>query len=149
MKTCEVKIVRAFLGCYRRYRELAQLKDEEALKLGEYYETAAGPKAICYDHVPGSRSGGGSDSRLIEILSDQMDADRKAAEYREKTRQIEAFIRSIDDPRRDYLERAYLKGESFRDIAAAEHMDFGAVSHSIDRLLRSVPSSLAESSGLL
>lgn len=149
MKTCEVKIVRAFLGCYRRYRELAQLKDEEALKLGEYYETAGSPKAICYDHVPGSRSGGGSDSRLIEILSDQMDADRKAAEYREKTRQIEAFIRSIDDPRRAYLERAYLKGESFRDIAADEHMDFGAVSHSIDRLLRSVPSSLAEASGLL
>ena len=46
MKTCEVKIVRAFLGCYRRYKELALLKDEEVLKLGEYYEAAAGPIII-------------------------------------------------------------------------------------------------------
>lgn len=148
MKQCEVKIVRSFLGCYRRYKELAALKDEEAIKLGQYYETEAGAKAIRYDREPGG-SGAKQESGLIAILSDQMDADRKAAEYREKARRVEVFVGSIDDPRKIYLERAYLNGESFRSIASDEHVDFGSISHAIDRVLKAVPSSLAESIGLL
>ena len=150
MNPYEVRTVRHWLEMYLDLLAMAKEKDREALLLQVKYEELATPGCIRYDREPG---GGGTakekTSIYNEIFSHQLEADRKAAKYRSQARQIEMFIKQIDDEDRYLLERAYLKGERYWEIGESLNYSKTGIQTKINRCLERVPPSLAEASGLL
>lgn len=116
--------------------------------LQEKYEDLATPTAIRYDHESGG-SGKDKDSIYIEIFSEQMEAEKKAAQYRLQAAQIERFIDRIDDEAKDILVRAYINGERYWKIGESLNYTKDGIRRKIDRCLEAVPVSLAEANSLL
>ena len=148
MKACEVREVKRRLESYRDLLIMANEKDREALMLQAKYEELATPGAISYSHEP-SGSGRPKESAYLEIFSDQLEAERKAAQYRLQAAQIERFIDRIDDEAKDILVRAYINGERYWKIGESLNYTKDGIRRKIDRCLEAVPVSLAEANGLL
>lgn len=148
MTPCEVRAVKRRLESYQDLLAMAAEKDREALMLQEKYEDLATPGAISYDHLSGG-SGKDKDSIYIEIFSEQMEAERKAAQYRLQAAQIERFIDRIDDEEKDILVRAYINGERYWKIGESLNYTKDGIRRKIDRCLEAVPVSLAEANSLL
>ncbi|UNT92224.1 MULTISPECIES: hypothetical protein [Allobaculum] len=127
---------------------MANEKDREALMLQEKYESMATPGAISYSHEP-SGSGKAKESVYLEIFSDQLEAERKAAQYRFEAEQIKKFIDQIEDEAKEIMIRAYINGERYWKIGESLNYSKDGIRSKIDRCLSRVPSSLAEASGLI
>ena len=140
--------VKRRLESYQDLLAMAAEKDREALMLQEKYEDLATPGAISYSHEPGG-SGRPKESAYLEIFSDQLEAERKAAQYRLEADQIRRFIDHIDDEAKDILVRAYINGERYWQIGESLGYSKTGIRHKIDRCLERVPSPLAEASGFL
>lgn len=148
MNAYEVRSVKRRLESYSDLLAMAAEKDREALMLQEKYEDLATPTAIRYDHESGG-SGKDKDSIYIEIFSEQMEAEKKAAQYRLQAAQIERFIDRIDDEAKDILVRAYINGERYWKIGESLNYTKDGIRRKIDRCLEAVPVSLAEANSLL
>lgn len=148
MRACEVREVKRRLESYRDLLIMANEKDREALMLQEKYESMATPGAISYSHEP-SGSGKAKESVYLEIFSDQLEAERKAAQYRFEAEQIKKFIDQIEDEAKEIMIRAYINGERYWKIGESLNYSKDGIRSKIDRCLSRVPSSLAEASGLI
>lgn len=148
MRRCEAKIVRHELNGYRRYAEMADFQAAESKRLLDRYKSMAGVKAASYGENRGG-SGGDRDARLVAVLSDQIEAERKEQIYRNRVKQIDQFIRSVEHEKKSILVRAYLQGESFRDIALEDGYCVSSLSRIVDQILMDTPAELAEAVGLL
>lgn len=150
MKPFEVRIVKRHLACYGDIIKQAADKDKEALLLQDYYEQVAGVKGISLEPKEGT-SGGYVDKTSIynQIFSDQLEADRMAAEYRRKAKVIEMFINAIEDERKEYLRLAFIEGKRYREIGKLYGYTVEGIHKAINRCLESVPSEMAKASGLL
>lgn len=150
MTSCEVRAVKRRLEMYQDLLAMAKEKDREALMLQEKYEDLATPTAIRYEREPGgSGSGKTRESIYLEIFSEQLDAERKAAQYRFEAEQIRRFIERIEDEAQDILKMAYLDGKRYWEIGKVIGYTKSGIQMKIIRCLENVPSSLAEASGLL
>lgn len=150
MNAYEVRSVKRRLESYSDLLAMAAEKDREALMLQEKYEDLATPGAISYSHEPGgSRSGKPKESIYLEIFSDKLEAERKAAQYRFEAEQIRVFIESVEDEAKGILIRAYINGERYWKIGESLNYSKDGIRSKIDRCLSRVPSSLAEASGLI
>lgn len=104
MTPCEVRTVKRRLESYPDLIALAKEKDREALLLQAKYEDLATPGCIRYERESGgSGSGKTKESIFLEIFSDQLGAERKAAQYRFEAEQIKRFIERIEDEAQDIL----------------------------------------------
>lgn len=148
MKACEVREVKRRLESYRDLLIMANEKDREALMLQEKYESMATPGAISYSHEPGG-SGRPKESAYLEIFSDQLEAERKAAQYRLQAAQIERFIESVEDEASPVLVKAYIEGKRYWEIGQEIGYTASGVRMRIIRCLEKIPPSLAVASGLL
>lgn len=150
MNAYEVRSVKRRLESYSDLLAMAKEKDREALMLQEKYETMAGSCAIRYDREPGgSGSGKSKESIYNEIFSDQLDAERKAAQYRFEAEQIKKFIERIDDEAKPIIQAAYIDGMRYWQIGEKLGYSKEGVHKKIMRCLERVPASLAEASGIL
>lgn len=129
---------------------MANEKDREAQDAQAKYEDLATPGAIRYDREPG---GSGSvktkESIYLEIFSEQLDAERKAAQYRFEAERIKKFIERIEDEAQDILKMAYLDGKRYWEIGEMKGYTKTGILRKIERCLSQVPVSMAEASGLL
>lgn len=150
MKPFEVRIVKRHLACYGDIIQQAADKDKEALLLQDYYEQVAGVKGISLEPKEGT-SGGYVDKASIynQIFSDQLEADRMAAEYRRRAKAIEMFINAIEDERKELLHLAYVEGKRYWEIGKAKGYTPEAIQKSINRCLETVSADMARISGLL
>lgn len=129
---------------------MAAEKDREALSLQAKYKDLATPGCIRYDREPGgSGSGKPKESIYNEIFSDQLEAERKAAQYRFEADRIRGFIDHIDDEDKPIIRAAYIDGMRYWQIGEKLGYTKEGVHKKIMRCLERVPSSLAEASGLL
>lgn len=144
----EARVVKRQLESYQDYLKLAAEADRESVALGAYYVDISTPGCIRYQQEPGG-PGRSLESRRNEVLSDQMDADKRASFYREKADRIKRFILAADHPRRDYLEQAYLQGKRYREIADEAFCETSSVAKAIVRCIEAMPSELAKSNLLL
>ena len=148
MNAYEARSVKRRLESYSDLLAMAREKDREALMLQAKYEDLATPGAISYSHEPGG-SGKAKESVYLEIFSDQLEAERKAAQYRMEAERIRKFIERIEDESKEILKLAYLDGKRYWEIG----MDIGyskdTIHKKIGRCLEQIPSSIAEASGLL
>lgn len=150
MKQCEVRAVKKKLEMYQDLLAMAAEKDREALMLQAKYEDLATPGCIRYDREPGgSGSGRPRESVYNEIFSDQIEAERKARQYRVEAEKIRRFIDRIDDEAKPILKAAYLEGKRYREIGEEIGYSKTGVNSKIIRCLERVPASLAEASGML
>lgn len=150
MTPCEVRTVKRRLEAYQDLLAMANEKDREALLLQAKYEDLATPGCIRYERESGgSGSGRSKESIYLEIFSDQLEAERKAAQYRFEAEQIKRFIERIEDEAQDILKMAYLDGKRYWEIGKELGYTKSGVQMKIVRCLENVPSSLAEASGLL
>ena len=148
MNAYEVRSVKRRLESYSDLLAMAREKDREALMLQAKYEDLATPGAISYSHEPGG-SGKAKESVYLEIFSDKLEAERKAAQYRFEAEQIRVFIESVEDEAKGILIRAYINGERYWKIGESLNYSKDGIRSKIDRCLSRVPSSLAEASGLI
>ncbi len=129
---------------------MAAEKDREALLKQAEYEGLATPGCIRYDRDPGgSGTGKPKESVYLEIFSDQLEAERKAAQYRFEAEQIRRFIERIEDEAKEIMIRAYINGERYWKIGESLNYSKDGIRSKINRCLERVPPSLAEVSGLL
>lgn len=150
MNGYEVRSVKRRLESYQDLLAMAAEKDREALLKQAEYEDLATPGALRYDREPcGSGSGKSKESIYLEIFSDQLAAERKAAQYRMEAEQIRKFIERIEDEAKGILIRAYINGERYWKIGESLNYSKDGIRSKIDRCLSRVPSSLAEASGLI
>ena len=150
MTPCEVRAVKRRLESYQDLLAMANEKDKEAILLQAKYEDLATPGCIRYEREPGgSGSGRTKESIYLEIFSEQLDAERKAAQYRFEAEQIKKFIERIEDEAKEVLIRAYIHGERYRKIGESLGYSKDGIRSKIDRCLGRIPSSLAEASGLI
>lgn len=148
MKMCEVRAVKRILGNYQDYLEMAEEKDRESVLLADKLYAVGIPSGVS----SGSEGTGAPRPRASVyngILSDQLEADRKATEYRQQASRIRAFIASIDDDRKHLLEDVYLEGRRYEDVARERGYSISAVKMAITRCLTGVPSKVAQASGLI
>ena len=148
MTPCEARAVKRRLESYQDLLAMAAEKDREALMLQEKYEDLATPGAISYSHEPGG-SGRPKESAYLEIFSDQLEAERKAAQYRLQAAQIERFIESVEDEASPVLVKAYIEGKRYWEIGQEIGYTASGVRMRIIRCLEKIPPSLAVASGLL
>ena len=148
MNAYEVRSVKRRLESYQDLLAMAAEKDREALMLQAKYENLATPGAISYSHEPGG-SGRPKESAYLEIFSDQLEAERKAARYRLQAAQIERFIESVEDESQDILKMAYLDGRRYWEIGKSIGYTASGVRMRIIRCLEKIPPSLAVAGGLL
>ena len=148
MTSYEVRAVKRRLESYRDLLIMANEKDREALMLQEKYESMATPGAISYSHEP-SGSGKAKESVYLEIFSDQLEAERKAAQYRLQAAQIERFIGMIESESQPILQAAYIEGKRYREIGKDSGYSKTGVQTIISRCLEKVPATAAEVAGLL
>lgn len=127
---------------------MAAEKDREALMLQEKYEDLATPGCIRYEREPGG-SGKDKDSIYIEILSEQMEAERKAAQYRFEAERIRRFIESVEDEASPVLVKAYIEGKRYWEIGQEIGYTKAGVHRIIQRFLEQTPARIAETNGLL
>lgn len=150
MTPCEVRTVKRRLESYPDLIALAKEKDREALLLQAKYEDLATPGCIRYERGSGgSGSGRSKESIYLEIFSDQLEAERKAAQYRFEAEQIKRFIERIEDEAQDILKMAYLDGKRYWEIGEMKGYTKTGILRKIERCLSQVPISMAEASGLL
>lgn len=150
MNAYEVRSVKRRLESYQDLLAMAAEKDREALMLQEKYEDLATPGAISYSHEPGgSGSGKSKESIYLEIFSDQLEAERKAAQYRMEAEQIRRFIERIEDETKEVLKLAYLDGKRYWEIGRDIGYSKDTIHKKIGRCLEQIPSSIAEASGLI
>lgn len=150
MTPCEVRTVKRRLESYPDLIALAKEKDREALLLQAKYEDLATPGCIRYERGSGgSGSGRSKESIYLEIFSDQLEAERKAAQYRFEAEQIKRFIERIEDEAQDILKMAYLDGKRYWEIGEMKGYTKTGILRKIERCLSQVPVSMAEASGLL
>lgn len=150
MTPCEVRTVKRRLESYPDLIALAKEKDREALLLQVKYEDLATPGCIRYERGSGgSGSGRSKESIYLEIFSDQLEAERKAAQYRFEAEQIKRFIERIEDEAQDILKMAYLDGKRYWEIGEMKGYTKTGILRKIERCLSQVPISMAEASGLL
>lgn len=150
MTPCEVRTVKRRLESYPDLIALAKEKDREALLLQAKYEDLATPGCIRYERESGgSGSGKTKESIFLEIFSDQLGAERKAAQYRFEAEQIKRFIERIEDEAQDILKMAYLDGKRYWEIGEMKGYTKTGILRKIERCLSQVPVSMAEASGLL
>ncbi|MFR7638591.1 MAG: hypothetical protein ACLUYS_02890 [Allobaculum sp.] len=150
MNAYEVRSVKRRLESYSDLLAMAREKDREALMLQAKYEDLATPGGIRYDREPGgSGSGKTKESIYLEIFSDQLEAERKAAQYRFEAEQIRRFIERIEDEAKEVLIRAYIHGERYWKIGESLGYSKTGIRNKIDRCLERIPPSIAEASGLL
>ena len=150
MTPYEVRAVKRRLEAYPDLIALAKEKDREALLLQAKYEDLATPGCIRYERESGgSGSGKTKESIFLEIFSDQLEAERKAAQYRFEAEQIRRFIERIEDETKEIMIRAYIDGERYREIGKEIGYTKSGIQMKIVRCLENVPSLLAEASGLL
>ena len=148
MTSYEVRAVKRRLESYRDLLIMANEKDREALMLQEKYESMATPGAISYSHEP-SGSGKAKESVYLEIFSDQLEAERKAAQYRLQAAQIERFIGMIESESQPILQAAYIEGKRYWEIGKDSGYSKTGVQTIISRCLEKVPATVAEVAGLL
>lgn len=148
MNAYEVRSVKRRLESYSDLLAMAREKDREALMLQAKYEDLATPGAISYSHEPGG-SGRPKESAYLEIFSDQLEAERKAAQYRLQAAQIRKFIERIEDESKEILKLAYLDGKRYWEIGRDIGYSKDTIHKKIGRCLEQIPSSIAEASGLL
>lgn len=150
MTPCEVRAVKRRLESYQDLLAMAAEKDQEAMSLQLKYEDLATPGGIRYEREPGgSGTGKPKESVYLEIFSDQLDAERKAAQYRMEAEQIRKFIERIEDEAKEIMIRAYINGERYWKIGESLNYSKDGIRSKINRCLERVPPSLAEASGLL
>ena len=148
MNAYEVRSVKRRLESYSDLLAMAREKDREALMLQAKYEDLATPGAISYSHEPGG-SGRPKESAYLEIFSDQLEAERKAAQYRLQAAQIRRFIESVEDEASPVLVKAYIEGKRYWEIGQEIGYTASGVRMRIIRCLEKIPPSLAVASGLL
>ena len=148
MNAYEVRSVKRRLESYSDLLAMAREKDREAVMLQEKYESMATPGAISYSHEPGG-SGKDKDSIYIEIFSEQMEAEKKAAQYRLQAAQIERFIESVEDEASPVLVKAYIEGKRYWEIGQEIGYTKAGVHRIIQRFLEQTPARIAETNGLL
>lgn len=150
MNSYEVRAVKRRLESYQDLLAMANEKDKEAILLQAKYEDLATPGCIRYEREPGgSGSGRSKESIYLEIFSAQLDAERKAAQYRFEAEQIKKFIDRIEDEAKEVLIRAYIHGERYWKIGESLGYSKTGIRNKIDRCLERIPPSIAEASGLL
>lgn len=151
MRAVEARIVKRKLASYLDMVALAARKDHEALMTHELYATEAGAKGIKYDPKIGGGHSSSRESRLLTILSEQIALDQMAAKYRQEAKNAETFIKTADvsTKERTILEKAFLLGKRYREIAEEENYCTSGVGRLIDRIIESVPEEFAETCGLL
>lgn len=150
MNSYEVRAVKRRLESYQDLLAMAAEKDREVLVLQAKYEDLATPGCIRYEREPGgSGSGRSKESIYLEIFSAQLDAERKAAQYRFEAEQIKKFIDRIEDEAKEVLIRAYIHGERYWKIGESLGYSKAGIRNKIDRCLERIPPSIAEASGLL
>lgn len=150
MTPYEVRAVKRRLEAYQDLLAMANEKDREALLLQAKYEDLATPGCIRYERESGgSGSGRSKESIYLEIFSDQLKAERKAAQYRFEAEQIKRFIERIEDEAQDILKMAYLDGKRYWEIGEMKGYTKTGILRKIERCLSQVPVSMAEASGLL
>lgn len=129
---------------------MAEEKDREALLLQAKYEDLATPGCIRYERESGgSGSGKTKESIFLEIFSVQLEAERKAAQYRFEAEQIRRFIERIEDETKEIMIRVYIDGERYWEIGKEIGYTKSGILRKIERCLSQVPVSMAEASGLL
>lgn len=148
MTPCEVRSVKRRLESYQDLLAMAAEKDREALMLELDYIDAATPGAIRYSHEPGG-SGRPKESAYLEIFSDQLEAEKKAAQYRLQAAQIERFIGMIESESQPILQAAYIEGKRYWEIGKDSGYSKTGVQTIISRCLEKVPATVAEAAGLL
>lgn len=148
MNSYEVRAVKRRLESYQDLLAMAAEKDREVLVLQAKYENLATPGAIRYDREPGG-SGKDKDSIYIEIFSEQMEAEKKAAQYRLQAAQIERFIESVEDEASPVLVKAYIEGKRYWEIGQEIGYTKAGVHRIIQRFLEQTPARIAETNGLL
>lgn len=148
MNSYEVRAVKRRLESYQDLLAMAAEKDREALMLQEKYEDLATPGCIRYGSEPGG-SGKDKDSIYIEIFSEQMEAEKKAAQYRLQAAQIERFIGMIESESQPILQAAYIDGKRYWEIGKDSGYSKTGVQTIISRCLEKVPATEAEAAGLL
>lgn len=150
MNAYEVRSVKRRLESYQDLLAMAAEKDREALLKQAEYEDLATPGAIRYDREPcGSGSGKSKESIYLEIFSGQLEAERKAAQYRMEAEQIRKFIERIEDESKEILKLAYLDGKRYWEIGRDIGYSKDTIHKKIGRCLEQIPSSIAEAGGLL
>lgn len=150
MNQYEVRTVKRRLESYQDLLAMANEKDREALLLQAKYEDLATPGCIRYERESGgSGSGKTKESIYLEIFSEQLDAERKAEQYRFEADQIRKFIDRIEDADKAILVRAYINGERYWKIGVSLGYSKEGIRKKIDRCLEQVPPEMAEASGLL
>lgn len=148
MNSYEVRAVKRQLESYQDLLAMAAEKDREVLVLQAKYENLATPTAIRYDHESGG-SGKDKDSIYVEIFSEQMEAEKKAAQYRLQAAQIERFIESVEDEASPVLVKAYIEGKRYWEIGQEIGYTKAGVHRIIQRFLEQTPARIAETNGLL
>ena len=150
MNAYEVRSVKRRLESYQDLLAMAAEKDREALLKQAEYEDLATPGCIRYDRDPGgSGTGKPKESVYLEIFSGQLEAERKAAQYRMEAEQIRRFIESVEDESQDILKMAYLDGRRYWEIGKSIGYTASGVRMRIIRCLEKITPSLAVASGLL
>lgn len=116
----ESKIVRSRLDEYKYWESLAKEYDKMALLTQELLATAA------YPHSPGFGNDGHCqnpvpiDTKMNEILSDEMEFDTKAKTCRERMKNIETFIeRNVSSKNLPIFRAHFYEGIPY------EEMEFG------------------------
>ena len=150
MNAYEVRSVKRRLESYQDLLAMAAEKDREALLKQAEYEDLATPGCIRYDRDPGgSGTGKPKEPVYLEIFSDQLEAERKAAQYRMEAEQIRKFIERIEDESKEILKLAYLDGKRYWEIGRDIGYSKDTIHKKIGRCLEQIPSSIAEAGGLL
>ncbi len=149
MKRTEARVVKRRLELILDLYDLAHEKDKESLALSEMYYRMATPAGIPTEAKPPTTSPADVTSKYNEIFSEQMEADRKAAEYRSEARKAVKFIECIPGESRVILTDVFVRGMKHKDVATAHQISSDAVRMRIDRAIMDASSEIAQECGLI
>lgn len=149
MKACEARVVKRRLEMIPDLYALAQEKDKESVALADMYFRIATPGAIPIEAKPSTTSPADPASKYNEIFSDQLEADRKAAEYRAEANRASNFITSLEPDKASVLADVFIRGRRHTDVAKSRRVTPDCIRKQIDRAIEDAPTEIARACGLL
>lgn len=149
MKACEARVVKRRLEMIPDLYALAKEKDKESMSLQDLYIRTATPGAIPLEAKPPTTSPADSSSRYNEIFSDQLEADRKAAEYRAEAKRASNFITSLEPEKASVLADVFIRGKRHTEVAKSRRVTPDCIRKQIDRAIEDAPAEIARACGLL
>ena len=133
MHYSEAKIVLNRLEEYGYYKDLAEEADRMALWTQVAIDNCGMPSSPKEKIAP-TVSAGSSDSRMNDLISEQMTYEEDAKYYRSRMESIELYIESFDEDVSKIMTDHYIKGRTYEDMEEF-YMTSGGLIHKVGRAI--------------